>query len=121
MLINNINPFIDPVQNNGKQQICVHDYQSGNMRYIITSPKEIDTFINTRRKKLCKAQSTADNLQYGLGLLGLVLGMKLIDRPGLVDAFASMSTGILLGTALGEAHMHNTDMQVTQAFIDNNK
>lgn len=116
-----MNPVISPVKENGKQEIGVHDYKSGNRRYLEVDKDKVDAFINTREKKLNKVNiATAI-----VGLASFALGALAHKNSPCKSQSHAMFSGVFWGGASGALFNAVTkrivDKSVTDKFIEENK
>lgn len=123
-IIENQNPVIGPLKPNGKQEIGVHDYKSGNRRYIEADKDKVDTFISTRDKKIKKATWLGVLAAIGTAAACTFIGSKIPAK----DAFSKQANTIM-GMTIGAVGSlipatlagRLADKNITQKFIDENK
>ena len=124
-VVANNNPIIGKTKENGKQEIKVYDFKSGNMRYLEADTDKVDTFINTRNKKLKKTTKISTIIgafaTVGLGIAGAIAGKKVFDGDKFPGAMFGTFTGLVGALVGGGLAINKADENITQKFIEENK
>ena len=124
----NSNPVISPVRADGKQEIGVHDYDSGNRRYIITDSKNVDEFISKRKNELKKANILGAAVILASVASGILIGENTSKRLNknfeefeVFDKVFGGFFGLMAGSVANVFINRSADKKVTQEFIEKNK
>lgn len=122
--VQNTNPVVGSVNENGKQAIKVYDHKTGNMRYLETDKDKVDSFVNNRNEKLNKINKTSAIISaiaaVGTGIIGAFAGKKLnLDKT--TAAILGASTSLMTTLTGGMIALQKADKSITQNFIEENK
>ena len=122
-VIENKNPVIGVVKENGKQEIGVHDYKSGNRRYLEVDKDKVDAFINSRQNKLTKANIASVIMGLVSAAVGAVIGKVTCKNPLAQrdSAFLGGSLGAMAGLLFNLIAQKCVDKSVTEKFVEENK
>ncbi len=122
ILVENRNPVIKPAGSDGKQEIGVHDWETGNRRYIVTDSKKVDEYTNSRRSSIKKSYIVSALLAVGSTIAGALIGKKTVAKTfGSFGTLWAAVMGGMLGCGFGVLPPRIVDKKITQKFIDENK